>query len=333
MDGAALFRQFLGKGDSFLVTGHENPDGDCLGSQVGIYHLLRGLGRDVALVASDPLPRKFSFLVSWLRRVEGGVDALRAAVRGAQAAFACDCASVDRLGVVGRVVDEARLPILFLDHHAIDSGKAPEWLHVRVEAAATGEIVFDLVRSLGVPLTREIAEGLFVALVTDTGWFRYSNTRARVFEIARELLATGVEASKVYSHLYQSNPSEWLRLVGSVLSGLEVEAGGKVALGTITKRMLAETGARLQETEEILDLLRSLDGVEVALVFKETDGDGVRVSLRSRASVDVAKVAQRFGGGGHSRAAGATVPGGLVGARAAVLREISAQLDGAAGAP
>lgn len=305
-------------GRSFLVTTHFNPDGDALGSAVALALGLRRLGKKVTLYNTDPVPCSLRFLP-----LASQVVRELPADRRYDAAFIVDCADLDR---VGKDFSKQRGigQKIVIDHHA-KSGRAGDLNLIDRKAAASGIVVFRLLKSLGVPITREIATAIYCALITDTGNFRYSNTDASVLKLAHDLVSRGVDPWTVSRQIFENFPVERLKLLGMVLATLEVSEGGRIASIVLTRKMLEETGAAPDLAEEFINFPRSIDTVEVAVQFRELE-DGCKVSFRSKSRVDVASLAAAFGGGGHARAAGCTLKESLTEVKGKILDRVRAAL-------
>ncbi len=314
-----------------VVATHIHPDGDAIGSQVGLVRLLRRRGVDAVAVLPDEVPYNFRFLdpAGEIRCNPDGRAA--AAIQGADVVAIVDVSKSDRLG---RLMDPLlALPArrVCIDHHG--DGDFPAHAELIDKAASsTGELIYELARVLdgAGPLPPDVALPLYVAVLTDTGGFRFSNTRARTHLLAAELLAAGVEPPRVHHEVYEKNKPEVLRLLGLALSGLEVEQGGRLAWMNITQADLRESGARPEDVDGFVDLPRTLDGVEMVILFMELASGRLKVSLRSRAAANVQRLAAGFGGGGHGHAAGILMDGPWAPAREAVLAAARGQLRGPA---
>ena len=288
--------------DRFLLTTHEGPDGDALGSLLGMHHLLTQLGKDsvMFLAAKEfPLPIEYRFMP-----LEEVFHEPPADVADRTIVF-LDCGNIDRMPVDFLKNDGHRL--INIDHHHDNT----HFGHVNLvdeEASCTAEIVYELALLLGAEVTSEIASALYVGLVTDTGRFMYENTDARTHRIAAALIDAGVDVDDTYRRLYEHVPLEKLRLVSRALEKIERRCEGTLALTYITAEDYAATGADEAMTEGIIDHLRSLDGARVAALVRDLADRGRaarKVSLRSRdGEVDVSAIARKHGGGGHVRAAG-----------------------------
>jgi phosphoesterase RecJ-like protein len=294
---AALLDEIVGRmraAQAVLVIGHVRPDGDCIGSLLGVAGLLEHWGIAHALVA-DEMP-------------ENGYGALRGFERIASRpdpAFSpdlvvfVDCATLDR----GLKEWQAPAPIINIDHHGSNTRYGQiNWIDPT--SAATGEMIFSLYRHARVPLTPHIAESLLIALTTDTGSFRFSNTGPRQHRIAAELIEAGAVVERVAQIAYASNPVESTRLTGYVLRHLRLECGGKLAWSEVRQSILAELGGTGTVPENLADSLRSVRGVKVAVLFHELTSGGLRVNLRSTGEFNVGQMAAHWGGGGHPGAAG-----------------------------
>lgn len=313
------FLQLLRDHQRFLLTGHENPDGDCLGSEAGLYHLLRAMGKHAVIVNPDPIGRSFDFL---LRHTPFGHS------RGENlpefdVAILLDCSQLSRLGTLGAALAQRGSPIAVVDHHVGSEHGDGTHCFVDATAAATGVMVRRLHREFGVPLSAAGAEGIYLALIADTGWFRYSNTDAEVFALASELVAAGVDVGAVYDSLYRRHHPESAMLLAEALRRHRFACGGRVALVTLDKALM-ERAARIDfDTDAVLEPLRSLDGVEVVVLLKERFDGAVKASLRAKNAVDVQQICAAFGGGGHKKASGATLRMSLAEAEAAMEAEVA----------
>jgi phosphoesterase RecJ-like protein len=287
--------------ERFLLTTHENPDGDALGSLLAMHHVLEALGKDslMFLAAKEfPLPVEYRFLSLEEVFHEAPADLVDRVL------IFLDCGNIERMPVEWLQRDGAR--VLNIDHHH-DNTRFGSVNLVDVEASCTAEIVHELAKMLGVGLTPKIASALYVGLVTDTGRFMYENTTPKAHLMAAELIEAGVDVNDIYRRLYERVPIEKLRLVARTLEKVERAEGGALAIAYITTEDYRATGASEVLTEGIIDYLRSLEGACVAaLVREKQDGPEPRkVSLRSvDGNVDVSRIARLKGGGGHARAAG-----------------------------
>ena len=311
----ATFLDFLRRKQRFLLTGHENPDGDCLGAQTALYHLLRALGQEVAIVNPDPVGKSFDFL---LRHTPFQHARAEEPLPGFDAVVLLDCCQLSRVGVLGQRLAQQRPTIAVIDHHVGSEQGDGTICYVDAKAAATGALVRRLYRELGVPLGAAAAEGVFLSLVADTGWFRYSNADAEVFAMAGELVASGVDGSRIFDAMYRRNHPDSAALLADMLGRHRLRLGGKLAIACLDKALMERAGRADFDTDAVLDPLRSIDGVEVVALLKERFDGAVMCSLRARGDVDVQAIVAAFGGGGHKKAAGATMKMPLAAAETAI---------------
>jgi bifunctional oligoribonuclease and PAP phosphatase NrnA len=306
----------------FLLTTHIRPDADGLGSQLALAEILRRLGKDVRLVIASTWPPRYDFLDPQ-RRIER-FTLPGDAWRDVDAVIILDTGTWQQLGDFGKFLPTLPAAKAVIDHHLSQDDLGALRL-VDTTAEATGRLVYEAAGALGEPLNEAAANYLFAALATDTGWFRHANASAATFELAGQLVRAGARPTHLYEQIYELNTLPRLKLMGLVLNRLERAAGGRVAYAEIRREDYPATGAVPQDTEELVNFPRSLAGVEVALLFMEQPRGGVKVSFRSR-GLDVARVAEQFGGGGHRLASGATLELPLPEARARVLAAVEAAL-------
>jgi len=318
----------LRNGRRFLLTGHRNPDGDSLGSALGLAQALEAAGKDARVVMRDP----------WSYAYDGMPGIGRVAVLGAlpadwpaayDAILVLECPESDRTGwpnlFAGKVVN--------VDHHPGNARYGALNL-VDLPAAAVGEIVADLLDLLQWPLTPDAATNLWVSLVSDTGSFRYSNTTPKALALGARLVSAGARPGTVNEFLYEAAPVSSLKLEALVLGTLALHADGAVATVELPRRFFAESGAAESDTEGLVNRARGLRGVAAAVLLREGDDGEIRCSLRSKGTVDVRSVAARHGGGGHRNAAGCRVKGTLESVKAELVPAIAAAVSArAADAP
>ena len=298
--GLAQVADFIRSSERFLLTTHEGPDGDALGSLLAMHQILTALGKDSLMFLASkefPLPVEYRFLPLEEVFHEAPVDLV-----DRELVF-LDCGNIDRMPVDWLQRDGAN--ILNIDHHH-DNTRFGTLNLVDVSASSTAEIVYDLARELGAELTPEMALALYVGLVTDTGRFMYENTTPRTHRVAAALIEAGVDVADTYRRLYERVPIEKLRLVQHALGAAETYADGALVISYVTAEDYAASGASEVHTEGIIDYLRSIEGARLAaLVRDKRDGAPRKVSLRSvDGAVDVSRIAREKGGGGHARAAG-----------------------------
>jgi bifunctional oligoribonuclease and PAP phosphatase NrnA len=311
--------------ERFLLTAHEGPDGDALGSLLGMHHLLTQLGKDsVMFMAAKefPLPIEYRFLPLEEVFHEPPADMADRTV------IFLDCGNIDRMPVP--FLSEGGNFRINIDHHH-DNTLFGDLNLVDTAASSTAEIVYELALLLGVEITPEIAAALYVGLITDTGKFMYENTNARTHQIAADLIDAGVEVDETYRRLYEHVPLEKLRLLSRALEGIQRYCGERLVVSYITAADYAASGGGEEMTEGIIDHLRSIDGCKVAAMVRDLGDRGRaarKVSLRaSDGEVDVSAMARRHGGGGHKRAAGFSTDLELDDLVAFLCGEVKAQLD------
>jgi phosphoesterase RecJ-like protein len=317
-----LFVDLVRRHQRFLLTTHIRPDGDALGSMLALADGLGRLGKSVRMVVASSIAPRYRFLDPDGRI--GHFEPPGDEWRDADLAFVLDTSAWTQLGSFGPFFKSLAVTKVVIDHHQTqDDLGAHRFVDTGVEA--TGRLVHDALAALDVPLTPAIATNLYVAVATDTGWFRHSNTTADTHLLAARLIAAGARPTELYDLLYEQNTLPRLKLMGVVLGRLELACHGLVAHSEIHRGDYEATGATPADSEDLINLL-TVVGVEVRLLFMEQPRGGIKVSFRSRSRVDVARAAERFGGGGHARAAGATLAGSLDEARARVLDAVTAAL-------
>ncbi|HEX3451106.1 MAG TPA: bifunctional oligoribonuclease/PAP phosphatase NrnA [Isosphaeraceae bacterium] len=295
--------------DRFLVTTHVRPDGDALGSEVGMAGLLRQKGKDVRVVNASPTPPRYDFLDPDSTLFEHfGHKVQPEELADRQVAVILDLSSWNQLGDMASFIRQFPGSRVVVDHHVSEDD-----LGARVfkdsTAEATGILVMKAIAALGGSLTPEVANALLTAIAMDTGWFRHSNTRSRTLRAAAELVDAGAKVDGLYRQLFERNTLSRVKLMGETLGGMKTDLGGKIAYATISKDDLHRTKAIPPDSEDLVDFTVSLRGVEVGMLFIEQARGGVKVSFRARNGLDCSLLAAKFGGGGHREAAGATISG------------------------
>jgi len=302
----------------FVVSSHSRPDGDSIGSQMAFAYAARALGKSVTIVNRDAAPPT-------LMAFPGVTDIQIAdSVQGAyDAAVIMECGDLARPGVAG--LDNYFL--INIDHHPGNTGYgAINWFDS--SAAACGEMVFDLVRELGVPLTLDIATHIYLAILTDTGSFHYSSISPRTFEICRQLLEAGVDPVSVARSVYDSNNMGRLKLFGAVLSAMQLDPSGRIAIIYLDHEMARAAGGTYDDTDGLINLPLTVKEIQSVVFFKQTEGDAYRVSMRSKGDIDIGAVAKNYGGGGHKNAAGCSVAGPIDALQQRFVEHIEQAIDG-----
>jgi phosphoesterase RecJ-like protein len=295
-----------------------NPDGDGLGSEVGLAHLLRQLGKEVVIANPTVTPPRFEFLFRELPGVDRSSEAVRE-LRKADLIVVLDISDTGRLGNLGATVREHGAPTVCIDHHASPGLLTPGPRYVDPGAAATGELIYELAFANQWRLDAPAARALYVALMTDTGGFRFSNTHPRTLRVAADLLETGIDPESIYLEVYSNAPEGRPRLLAEALQTLVVEPELGLAWVTIPPGAIERYGLTADDLDGIVEHPRSIAGIRLAILFREVSQGRIKVSLRSVGEVDVAEFAHRFGGGGHAKAAGAALPGSMAEVQALIL--------------
>jgi len=316
---AAKFEQIgraLRENQRFAVLGHVRPDGDALGSQLALGLSLKQLGKEVRIWNEDGMLQKYSFLPNANLLTKPPADP-----EDVDVAIALDTAIQNRLGTGLPAVRSAKLWIN-IDHHPSNPGYG-DLVYIDPKSPATGQILFELIRNEKFPIDAAIAENLYVAISTDTGSFQYPNTTARTFEIAAELVRAGVDVGRVSQLTYENYPRRRAELLRDLLGTMRFEANDRVASFSLSLATAKKLGVLPEDNEGLIDHLRAIRGVIVAVFFEELPDGKVRVSMRSKnEKVNVCAICEKFGGGGHVLAAGARVRGTLAEVEKKILEEV-----------
>jgi phosphoesterase RecJ-like protein len=314
----------LSSGRRVALTTHVHPDGDGIGSEVALAHLLRARGLQVAIANPTLTPARFQFLFAQLEGVDRSREAIKA-LRSSDVIVVLDISDVSRLGMLTQTVAETTVPVACIDHHISPGTLPPGPRYLDPAAAATGELICEIALANQWPLTPAVARALYVALVTDTGGFRFSNTHPRTLRIAAALLETGLDPEEIYLDVYANAPEGRARLLAETLQTMVVEDG--LAWVTVPPGSLERYQVTVDDLDGIIEFPRSIAGVRLALLFREMSQDRVKVSLRSVGNVDVASFAKPFGGGGHKHASGLSLTGSLPEVQETVLRAARRYLE------
>jgi len=302
----------------FVVSSHARPDGDAIGSELALAYALRAMGKEVEVVNADPAPAPIMQFP--------GVPDIRIAtsVQGEfDAALIMECGDLARTGVSGL----GAFFVVNIDHHPGNTGYGQlQWFEPT--AAACGEMVFDLVTALGVPLSREMATHIYLAILTDTGSFHFSSISPRTFEICKETLEAGVDPVLVARNVFDSNSMGRLKIFGAVLSAMQIAPSGRVSVLYFDDPMARAAGGTYDDTDGLINLPLTVKEIQSVVFFKHVAGDEYRVSMRSKGNVDIGAVAKEFGGGGHKNAAGCTATGTLDALQALFVGKIERAIDG-----
>lgn len=304
------------------VVGHVRPDGDCVGSQLGLALALQNEGKKVACWNEDPVPQKYRFL--------DGDGLFQRPKRGLKfdCVIATDCASFERLGKAGRCIAQRKI-LVNIDHHESNTRYADvNWVSAREPSC--GELIFRLLKVARWPITRPVADCLFTAVSTDTGSFQYPTTRPGTFHTGAELVTRGANLAKICDEVYQSYPVSRARLLKHIYSKFRLTHDDRIAWFWLKKGDFTRTGAESNDTEGLIDHIRAIAPVVVACVFEELEPELTRISLRSKSDkVNVNEIAAQFGGGGHPAAAGARITGKPLSVQRKVIAAIKRALNSA----
>ena len=309
--------ELIGQCRTFLIVSHERPDGDALGSELALDHLLRKAGKQSTVYSQDPTPENYRFLPG-----SGRIVYELSPSASFDAAIIVDCSALDRIGKeAGRVGAIPRLANI--DHHVSNGGFCEAAL-IDPRASSTGELICRLVSHMAWPMDAETATCLYTAILTDTGGFHYGNTGKDSLRAAADLVACGASPQWISENVYESYAPAKIRLLAAVLPTLILEEGGRVGSLTVTQQAIATAGALPEHTEGFVDLPRTIRGVEISILYVELQDGRYKLSLRSKGSVNVERVARVFGGGGHVNAAACRIEGELSDIRRRVIETIRA---------
>ncbi len=301
-------------GGSFVLACHEHPDGDTLGSALALAHVLKASGKDVVVLAEDGVPEHLSFIPESDSVVES-TDR-----RDFDVGLLIDSEGIGRVGGAADIIKCAGITGC-IDHH-IPDGEFGEVRIVDTGASATAELLAELFEANGVALDQTTATQLMTGLISDTGALRFANTTPRTFRVAARLTELGAHPSSIARNVYETRSVVSMKLLGRALESLQIEISGRVAWASITRRDLEDLGGSDADTDSIVNVVGWVKGPAVCILFREIEPESIRISLRSRDSFDVNRIARAFGGGGHAAAAGCTVDAALERAREMVVGEV-----------
>jgi phosphoesterase RecJ-like protein len=292
--------------ERFMLTSHIRPDCDALGSELGLAGVLEALGKETLIVNGQPTPRNLQFIDPHRRLKAIGVDVQPAELERYEVLIVLDTSAWAQLGQMVDVVRSTKAKKIIIDHHVSgdDLGAEP---FKDTTAEATGRLVVQAAEQLGVCLNREMAVPLFAAIATDTGWFRFASTKPETLRVAAALMELGVKPFELYNALYEQDTLPRLNLIGWALARAKSELDGRLIYTSIRQEDFRATGALPSDTEDVINMTLCVGGTQVAIMFVELATGGVKVSFRSRGQLDCSRLAEKFSGGGHSAAAGATL--------------------------
>lgn len=308
--GARALAETLAGASRIAMTTHVNADGDGIGSEVALVHLLRALGKEAWIANPTPIPARYAFLLDGVRQQDRTAEAT-AALRAADLFVVLDISDLGRLGNLAATIRSRGLVTACVDHH-LSPGTLPEGPRlVDATAPATAELIYDLAHVAGWPLTSDAARAIYVGLLTDTGGFRYANTAPRTLRVAASLLEHGLHPERIYEQVYATAPVGRLRLTAEVLETLVTEPAIGLSWLTVPAGAIERHGVTADDLDGLVELARSVQGTRLALLFRTLANGKIKVSFRSVGDVDVAAFAHPFGGGGHAKASGASISGTL----------------------
>ncbi len=320
--------ELIGQSNNILITTHTRPDGDACGSVISMCDTLTALGKKPKPLFISEIPQWYEFLFSEKMPILGEDVQLEDLAQGRFGEFdliiVIDTNCYGQLPKFAEFLKQNDKPVLVIDHHVSSDNLGSVEL-IDKTAAATGLIVFDLLKYAGWPITEKIARALFVAASTDTGWFQFSNTDSRVHRSCAELIDAGVSSTEVYHNIYQNFSLQRFKLMAAMVNTLELHFDGRFATQHISQADFKWSGAKYNDTENLIDECRRIGSVEAAALFVELADGRIKVSLRSSGAVDVRKIATKFGGGGHKAAAGVHLDGPIDKAKELILAEMAEQ--------
>ena len=300
------FTSIINANQKIVLTSHIRPDCDALGSELGMAGILEGLGKDVRIVNGQNTPPNLAFIDLQQRIQVIGDDVSTTDLDQTELLMILDTSAWAQLGLMGDVVRETAAKKIILDHHVSqdDLGATP---FKNTQAEATGRLVVEAAEQLGVKLTPHIATPLFAAIATDTGWFRFNSTTSTTMHVAAKLIDAGANPTQIYGDLYEKNSLGRVKLRGRILERFNTEFDGRLIYTYVRRSDFAETGSLPSDTEDVINMGLSVSGTEFAVILVELSSGAFKISLRSCCDVDCSTLAEKFGGGGHKAAAGATI--------------------------
>jgi phosphoesterase RecJ-like protein len=310
--------EIISQRNRFLITSHQRADCDALGSELALARILESLGKTATIVNADEVPDHIEFMDPDNRIGVLGATAPMEALRGYEVMIVVDTSAWVQLGRMAEVLRAFRGVRVVIDHHVSEDDMGAI-VFKNNHAEATGRLILQLAEALGVTVTQAIAEPLFAAIATDTGWFRFSSVTADTFTALSKLTAAGACPGKTFAQLFEQHSLARLHLRGRIMEHIKPDCNGRMLWTYVTADDFRECGAQRTDTEDAINTLLTVKGVETAVLFVELEPEVTKVSLRSRSEFNVNQIAELFGGGGHRQAAGITFPGPMVEAQQAIL--------------
>lgn len=319
-------RDIFENNQRFVLTSHVRPDADALGSELGLAGLLEAQGKSVRIINPSAIPDSLAFLdpAGRIQKLGEGVTPEETADTDVHVIL--DTSAWIQLGKVANVLKTTAATKVVIDHH-VSADDLGALQFKNTDAEATGALIFQMAEALDWPIGTDVAVALFAAISTDTGWFRFPTTTGETMRIAGRLIDLGVQPAVTYQLLYEQYSPFRMKLVGRALSRMELDCDGRLAYTVVTRSDFQETGAKPVETEDIVNECLRIRGTEAAFIAIEQQNGNVKYSLRSRTDLDVAAIAEQFGGGGHKQASGVILPGPLATAQSTILPAMKAALE------
>jgi phosphoesterase RecJ-like protein len=304
-----------------LISSHQDPDGDSVGSQLALAELLESRGKTCRIINQGPLSSRYMFLDPQRKILDSGhLEPGKDDLAGFDPVFVLDCTSLSRLGEVEKVLP-SQATLINIDHHP-DNGRFGSVNYLDVGASATGEMIFSILEACNHSVSSVAATQLYAAILSDTGRFKFPNTSSRCLKVCAELVASGADPKQVTNQIYFNHSPAFLKLLGSILSSPEILDRGRICAMTLKQNLLADLKIDPREVEGVVDYSLFVRGVEIGLLFTEKGEGRTKVNLRSQNEYDVAKVARLFGGGGHRNAAGCTLDHDLEQTKGIILDQV-----------
>jgi len=294
------------KYNNYVITSHIDVEGDAIGSELAVLSLVKQLGKEGIIVNSEEVPERYQFLAGWDKIVVGDD---KKKLKGHDKVIVVDCPTIERSGKIGPVIERSKIKII-IDHH-VSNELFGDFNWVNPDASSCGEMIFKLYREMGLNINEDIAVLLYVAILTDTGSFRYECTSPETHKIAGELIKLGVHPPKVAEKIYETKKMGDIELLSKALSTIKVSDDGKISYMYVTKQMLDETNMVAERTDGFVNYARSIKGSEISIFFRQDveDVNRIHVGFRSKGMANVNVLASKFGGGGHPKASGCMLVG------------------------
>jgi phosphoesterase RecJ-like protein len=305
----------INKGRSFFITAHVRLDGDALGSELALYLMLHDLGKKAVIYNQESTPAHYRFLPAAQKIVHEPGD-----IEQYDVAFILDCGELERVGDQAEKIGRIK-KLINIDHHISNSG----FWEIRMldaEASSTGEMLFRLMQEMHIKMTKDICTNLYATILTDTGGFRYSNTRQGALWAAGKLVENGADPQWISENIYESDPPAKLKLLAKTMKTLSLDLERRICSLVVTRQALQETGASVEHTDGFVDIPRAVKGIDISMLYTQLDKDHFKLSLRSKGKVNVEQIAKKFGGGGHINAAACRIEGNIEAVKQQVLEAI-----------